>query len=123
MKHSADIRAEAPSPSRLRAIIGHRAVWPIVALALIFLVDGIISPGFFHIRIVEGRLGKFYEENCLYEQHFIKDSGSSLTVGELIVSRIHKFGENITVSRFARFKVGEAAGKSGSEAAPAEAAP
>jgi len=56
VKHSADIRAEEPAPSRLRAIFGHRAVWPIVALALIFLVDGIISPGFFQIRIVEGRL-------------------------------------------------------------------
>jgi simple sugar transport system permease protein len=56
VKHSADIRAEGSSPSRLRAIFGHRAVWPIVALALILIVDGIISPGFFHIRIVEGRL-------------------------------------------------------------------
>ncbi len=73
-------------------------------------------------RIVEGKLGKFYEDNCLYEQHFIKDSGSSLTVGELIVSKIHKFGENITVSRFSRFKVGEGSGKSSPEPAPAEAA-
>ena len=56
MKHSADIQAETASLSRLRAILGHRAIWPIVALALIFVVDGIISPGFFHIRIVEGRL-------------------------------------------------------------------
>ena len=56
MKHTAGIAAEAPYGSRLRTIFGHRAVWPIVALALIFLVDGIISPGFFHIRIVEGRL-------------------------------------------------------------------
>ena len=56
MKHSPDISADRRSPSRLRAILGHRAVWPIVALALIFLVDGFISPGFFQIRIVEGRL-------------------------------------------------------------------
>jgi elongation factor Ts len=74
-------------------------------------------------RIVEGRLGKFYEDNCLYEQHFIKDSGTSLTVGELIVSKIHKFGENITVSRFSRFKVGEGAGKSSEEASAPVAAP
>ena len=40
---------------RLRALIGHRAVWPILALALILIVDGIISPSFFAIRIVEGR--------------------------------------------------------------------
>jgi elongation factor Ts len=70
-------------------------------------------------RIVEGKLGKFYEDNCLYEQHFIKDSGSSLTVGELIASKIAKFGENITVSRFSRFKVGEKTGKPSSEPAPA----
>ena len=56
MKHSADIEAEAPSASRLRVILGHRAVWPLLALALIFAVDGFISPGFFNIRIVEGRL-------------------------------------------------------------------
>jgi len=56
VKHSADIEAEAPSASRLRVILGHRAVWPLLALALIFAVDGFISPGFFNIRIVEGRL-------------------------------------------------------------------
>ncbi len=58
-------------------------------------------------RIVEGRLGKFYEEACLYEQHFIKDTTGAMTIGELITSKIAKFGENITVRRFARFKVGE----------------
>jgi len=58
-------------------------------------------------RMVEGRLGKFYEDACLYEQHFIKDTTGSVTIGELIASKIAKFGENITVRRFARFKVGE----------------
>ncbi len=58
-------------------------------------------------RIVEGRLGKFYEDACLYEQHFIKDTSGAVTIGELIASKIAKFGENITVRRFARFKVGE----------------
>ena len=58
-------------------------------------------------KIVEGRLGKFYEEACLYEQHFIKDTTGAMTIGELIASKIAKFGENITVRRFARFKVGE----------------
>jgi elongation factor Ts len=62
-------------------------------------------------RIVEGRLGKFYEDTCLYEQHFIKDTAGTLTVGELIASKIAKFGENITVRRFARFKVGEGLAK------------
>ena len=60
-------------------------------------------------RIVEGKLGKFYEDNCLYEQHFIKDGGSGQTVGELIAAKIAKFGENIQISRFSRLKVGEAA--------------
>ncbi len=58
-------------------------------------------------RIVAGKLGKFYEDYCLYEQRFIKDLSGSLTVGELIASKVAKFGENITVRRFARFKVGE----------------
>jgi elongation factor Ts len=62
-------------------------------------------------RIVEGKLGKFYEDNCLYEQHFIKDGSSALTVRELIASKIAKFGENITISRFSRIKVGESAAK------------
>ena len=58
-------------------------------------------------RIVEGKLEKFYEDNCLYEQHFIKDLTGTSTVRELITSKIAKFGENITVRRFSRFKVGE----------------
>ena len=68
-------------------------------------------------RIVEGRLEKFYEENCLYEQHFIKDASASTTVRELINSKIAKFGENITVRRFCRFKVGEGMSKPEAEAA------
>jgi elongation factor Ts len=58
-------------------------------------------------RIVEGKLEKFYEDNCLYEQHFIKDLTGTSTVRELVTSKIAKFGENITVRRFSRFKVGE----------------
>ena len=51
--------ATATRPSfslRLRALAGQRAVWPLLALALILIVDGFVSPGFFTIRIVEGRL-------------------------------------------------------------------
>jgi len=62
-------------------------------------------------RFVAGKLGKFYEDYCLYEQRYIKDLSGSLTVGELIASKVAKFGENITVRRFARFKVGEGAAK------------
>jgi elongation factor Ts len=58
-------------------------------------------------KIVEGRLAKFYEEICLYEQPFIREN--STTIGDLIKAAIAKLGENISVSRFVRFKVGEAA--------------
>jgi len=57
---------------------------------------------------VNGKMEKFYEENCLYEQHFIKDE--SVTVGELVSQMIHKLGENISIRRYVRFKVGEGAG-------------
>ena len=59
-------------------------------------------------KIVNGKMEKFYEENCLYEQHFIKDESGHLTVGELINQMISKLGENISVRRFVRLKVGEA---------------
>jgi len=56
-------------------------------------------------KIVEGKMGKFYEEVCLLEQPFIKDQ--SLSIKDLIAQKVGKLGENITVRRFARFKVGE----------------
>ena len=61
-------------------------------------------------RIVNGKMEKFYEENCLYEQHYIKDE--SVTIGEMITQAIAKLGENISVRRFVRFKVGEVVGGS-----------
>lgn len=66
-------------------------------------------------KMVEGRIGKFLEETCLYEQHFIKDLSGSQTISELIASKIAKFGENITVRRFSRFKVGEGISKPAAE--------
>ena len=59
-------------------------------------------------KIVTGKMEKFYEENCLYEQHFIKDEGT--TVKELVDQAIAKVGENIAIRRFSRFKVGETDG-------------
>ena len=56
-------------------------------------------------KIVEGRMSKFYEEVCLYEQPFIKDN--SVTVGQLIAAKIGKLGENIAIARFVRMKVGD----------------
>jgi elongation factor Ts len=68
-------------------------------------------------KIVNGKMEKFYEENCLYEQHFIKDE--SVTVGELVSQMIHKLGENISIRRYVRFKVGEGATASADSAAVA----
>jgi len=68
-------------------------------------------------KIVNGKMEKFYEENCLYEQHFIKDE--SITVGELVSQLIHKLGENISIRRYVRFKVGESAGSAAEPAATA----
>ncbi len=56
-------------------------------------------------KIVEGKMGKFYEEVCLYDQPFIKEQ--TITISQLIASKIGKLGENLSVRRFARFKVGD----------------
>jgi elongation factor Ts len=56
-------------------------------------------------KIVEGRMGKYYEEVCLYDQPFVKEN--TLTIDQLIKTKIAKLGENISVARFARFKVSE----------------
>ena len=56
-------------------------------------------------KIVEGRMGKYYEEVCLYDQPFVKEN--TLTIEQLIKTKIAKLGENISVARFARFKVSE----------------
>lgn len=58
-------------------------------------------------KIIEGRLNKFYEEICLYEQPFIREN--TTTIQDLIKQKIAKLGENISVARFVRFKVGDAA--------------
>jgi len=55
-------------------------------------------------RIIEGKLAKFYEQVCLLEQPFIKDS--ALTVAELVQQKNALLGENIVVRRFVRFEVG-----------------
>src|SRR5487761_2127737 len=55
-------------------------------------------------KMLEGKLGKFYEEFCLLEQPFIKDQ--TQTIAQIIATKVGKLGENISVRRFARFKVG-----------------
>jgi elongation factor Ts len=65
-------------------------------------------------RIVEGRIGKFYEEVCLLDQPFVKEA--TVTIEQLVKSKIAKLGENIGIARFVRFKVGDvAAAEAGSE--------
>ncbi len=66
-------------------------------------------------KITEGRINKFYEEVCLLEQPFIKDN--SMTVGDVVKSKIAKLGENITIARFVRFKVGDTGAAATPEAA------
>ncbi len=55
-------------------------------------------------RIIEGKLGKFYAENCLLEQEYIRDSEQ--TIQDLITAAIAKLGENVVVRRFCRFQIG-----------------
>ena len=60
-------------------------------------------------KIIEGRLNKFYEDNVLVDQPFVKDP--SKTVGELVAEKVGSIKENITIRRFSRFKMGEGIAK------------
>src|SRR5437762_1530900 len=74
----------------------------------IYLAQAIASgkPAEIAEKMVKGKMAKFYEEVCLYEQPFIKEQ--TISISQLITTRIGKLGENISVRRFARFKVGDA---------------
>ena len=56
-------------------------------------------------KMVEGRIGKFYEEYCLLEQPFVKDPDK--TIQELLNEKISTIGENISIRRFVRYELGE----------------
>jgi elongation factor Ts len=56
-------------------------------------------------KIVQGKLGKFFEEVCLLEQPYIRDD--KVKVRDLITQLVAKMGENIKVGRFARFEIGQ----------------
>ena len=56
-------------------------------------------------KMVEGRVEKFYAESCLLEQQYIKDS--DLKVSDLLTEAVSTLGENIVISRFVRFAIGE----------------
>jgi elongation factor Ts len=61
-------------------------------------------------KIVSGRIEKYYEENCLLEQAFIKDQ--DISIKELLNNKIAQMGENIIIRRFVRFEMGEDLGES-----------
>lgn len=56
-------------------------------------------------KIVAGRIEKYYAENCLLEQAFVRDT--DLTISDLLKEKIAKIGENISIRRFVRFEMGE----------------
>ena len=56
-------------------------------------------------KIVDGRLEKYYRENCLMEQAFIKDE--DINIKELLTNLMARIGENIVIRRFSRFEIGE----------------
>lgn len=58
-------------------------------------------------KIVEGKLEKFYSDNCLLDQIFIKDPEQKKKVKDLIAENIARLGENIVIRRFIRFQLGE----------------
>ncbi len=60
-------------------------------------------------KIVDGRINKFFEENCLLHQRFVKDADR--TVEEVLKEAIAKLGENIQIRRFVRFQIGETVAK------------
>jgi elongation factor Ts len=60
-------------------------------------------------KIVEGKLEKFYAEQCLLEQPFIRDATGKTRIKDMVDQATSKMGERVVVKRFSRFKVGEAA--------------
>jgi elongation factor Ts len=58
-------------------------------------------------KIIEGKLNRFYEENCLLEQAFVKNP--DVTIGDYLKETIAKIGENIVITRYVRFELGQAA--------------
>ncbi len=56
-------------------------------------------------KIAEGKLNKFFKDNCLMQQPFVKDPEKS--VADLLNEMIAKIGENLSIKRFVRFQVGE----------------
>ncbi len=58
-------------------------------------------------KIITGKLEKFFSDTCLVDQVFVKDPDGKIKVGDLIIDKVAKLGENIQIRRFARFQLGE----------------
>jgi elongation factor Ts len=71
-------------------------------------------------KIIEGKLNAYFGEICLLEQSFVRDQTGKTKVSDVVSAAVAKLKENITVSRFARFQVGETAAVNASSEAPAE---
>jgi elongation factor Ts len=56
-------------------------------------------------KIAEGKLNKFFKDNCLLNQPYVREP--NMTISDLLTEMIAKIGENITIKRFARFQIGE----------------
>jgi len=72
-------------------------------------------------KIVEGKVGKFFQESCLMEQPYVRDPGMS--VKDYVTTMIAKTGENIRVRRFTRYALGEAVPEEAGAPAPGTAGP
>ena len=70
-------------------------------------------------KIVEGKMGKFFQESCLMEQPYVRDPGVS--VKDYVTAMIAKTGENIRVRRFTRYALGEAVPEEAGAPAPGRA--
>jgi elongation factor Ts len=58
-------------------------------------------------KIVQGKLDKFYADNCLLEQVYVKDSEQKKSIQEVIVDLVARIRENVVIKRFVRFQLGE----------------
>ena len=86
----------------------------------VFLAQVADKPANIQDKIIEGKLNAYFAEICLLEQHLIRDESSKKKVSDLINEAVAKVGENITVARFARFKVGEGATVTGNVSSSGE---
>ncbi len=86
----------------------------------VFLAQVVDKPENIKEKIVEGKLDAYFGEICLLEQPYVRDEKGKKKVSELVNDAVAKLKENITVSRFVRFQVGESAIVTGDRSDPQE---